>query len=108
MQEKSNNPERENEEARRRRELTEMYGKEKAEEIMRMEKKDPAASQFHQPADQGEQDADVRSAMQNTARRPGGQTPAPMPGDAQRQSEAIQDSVEEAKNKGREKRQESE
>ncbi len=107
MQEKSDHPERSNEEARRHRELTEMYGKEKAEEIMRMEK-DPAASQFHQPTDQGEQDADVRSAMQNTARRAGGRTPAPMPGDAERQSEGIQDSAEDAGNKGREKREESE
>ncbi len=101
MQGQRDNPGKTNEETRRSRELTEMYGKEKAEEIMRMEKKDPGASRYHQPNDQGEKDADVRSAMQNTSRRAAGETPAPMKGDAERQSEELKKSSDEGKNQSR-------
>ncbi|MBD3243289.1 MAG: hypothetical protein GF331_22050 [Chitinivibrionales bacterium] len=62
MPTKRNNKTKATDDDKRRLELTERYGADEAENIMRMERTE-AASQYHQPPDQGPQPADVRTDM---------------------------------------------
>lgn len=87
---------------KRRRELAERYGDDEAEKILRMEHAE-AASQYHQPPDQGAQTADVQTDMQHERWRRKRRGPSLVP-DSDRHTRETQLPFEEARDEGRKKR----
>lgn len=85
----------------RKEELIEQYGQERAEKIIRGEE-DSAATDFHQPPDQGVSPASANKAMREPQRREQTDTPNPAQPDADRAAtekrKQAEDAVRKAKN----------
>lgn len=87
----------------RKKDLTEQYGKEAAEKILRSEE-DNTLTEFHQPPDQGVQSASAYEAMQEPRRREQTDSPNPVEPDADRNAVEHRDTAEEAADQGRKAR----
>ncbi|MBD3346592.1 MAG: hypothetical protein GF401_16170 [Chitinivibrionales bacterium] len=87
--------------------LAEQYGKEKAEEMIRMEQA-PGLGGAHQPPDQGTQATQVRTAMKEPERRATERGGRPAEPDADSHRKEHRETAEEAAEQAKKKRTEKE